>query len=141
MARVLVVDDEPSFRFFLKALFETEGHQVLTGRNAREGLEHMRAAPADLITLDVMMPDHGGLEMYRALKAHEQWKEIPVIMLSGVKSATYAHALALGGITGEVLPEPFAYVEKPPQPEQLLALARSALEAAGRSAPQAANRS
>ena len=127
MARVLVVDDEPSFRFFLKALFETEGHQVVTGRNAQEGIAHLRAGAPALITLDVMMPQHGGLEMYRALKAHEEWKDIPVIMLSGVKRATYAHALAMSGISGDTLPEPFAYVEKPPRPEELLALARSVL--------------
>lgn len=131
MARVLVVDDEPSFRFFLKALFETEGHRVATGRNAGEGLARLRETAPDLITLDVMMPQRGGLEMYRALKAHEEWKDIPVIMLSGVKSEAYAHALAMSGVTGETLPEPFAYVEKPPQPEELLRLARSALGEAG----------
>ena len=127
MALVLVVDDEPSFRFFLKALFESEGHQVVTGRNAREALGHVREATPALITLDVMMPEHGGLEMYRALKAHDEWKNIPVIMLSGVKMNAYSHALAMSGAVGETLPEPFAYVEKPPQPEELLALARSAL--------------
>lgn len=130
MAKVLVVDDELSFRFFLKALFETEGHVVRLGRNAREGLDHMLVEQPDLITLDVMMPEHGGLEMYRALTAHEEWRKIPVIMLSGVKCETYAHALAMSGVTGEVLPEPFAYVEKPPRPAKLLELARSALKGA-----------
>ena len=127
MSKVLVVDDDPSFRFFLKALFETEEHAVRLGRNAKEALTHVRQEAPDLITLDVMMPDHGGLEMYRALKMHWEWQNIPVIMLSGVKRETYAHALAMSGITGEVLPEPFAYVEKPPQPELLLELAQSAL--------------
>lgn len=131
MALVLVVDDEPSFRFFLRALFESEGHEVLVGRNAEEGLAHMRARKPDLITLDVMMPSHGGLEMYRALNKEEAWRDIPVIMLSGVKAATYSHALAMSAVTGELLPEPYAYIEKPPQPERLLELARPALERAG----------
>lgn len=128
MAKLLVVDDEPSFRFFLKALFETEGHTVHLARNAKEALFQVREELPDLITLDVMMPDHGGLEMYRALKAQKEWQGIPVIMLSGVKRETYAHALAMSGITGGALPEPFAYVEKPPQPEALIDLARLALE-------------
>ncbi len=127
MALVLVVDDELSFRFFLKALFETEGHEVLVARNAEEGLRHLRARKPDLVTLDVMMPGHGGLEMYRALQANEDWRGIPVIMLSGVKAATYSHALAMSGVTGETLPEPFAYIEKPPRPEDLLLLARTVL--------------
>ena len=127
MALVLVVDDELSFRFFLKALFETEGHEVLAARNAAEGLRHLETRTPDLITLDVMMPGHGGLEMYRALKAGEAWRHIPVIMPSGVKAGTYAHALAMCGVTGEALPPPSAYVEKPPQPGRLLELARSLL--------------
>ena len=127
MALVLVVDDELSFRFFLKALFETEGHEVMVGRNAKEGVAHLKKRKPDLITLDVMMPEHGGLEMYRALNAESDWKDIPVIMLSGVGANTYAHALAMSGATGDSLPEPYAYVEKPPKPERLLELARSIL--------------
>ncbi len=127
MALVLVVDDEPSFRFFLKALFESEGHEVLVARNAEEGLAHVRSRKPDMITLDVMMPGHGGLEMYRALCAGEAWRDIPVIMLSGVKASTYAHALAISGVTGETPPEPYAYVEKPPRPEFLLELSRRLL--------------
>ena len=127
MASVLVVDDELSFRFFLKALFETEGHEVMVGRNAKDGIAHLKKRKPDLITLDVMMPEHGGLEMYRALNAESDWKDIPVIMLSGVGANTYAHALAMSGATGDSLPEPYAYVEKPPKPERLLELARSIL--------------
>lgn len=127
MALVLVVDDEPSFRFMLKALFEMEGHEVVTGRNAKEALAHVRARTPDLITLDVMMPAHGGLEMYRTIKGREEWRHIPVIMLSGVKREAYDHALAMSGAAGENLPEPHAYMEKPPQRERLLELARAVL--------------
>ena len=127
MALVLVVDDELSFRFFLKALFETEGHEVMVGRNATEALAHARTRKPDLITLDVMMPGHGGLEMYRTLKADGALRDIPVIMLSGVRAGTYAHALAMSGVAGENLPEPAAYIEKPPQPEKLLEVTRSLL--------------
>jgi len=123
MALVLIVDDDVSFRFFLKALFETEGHKTLVCRNAAEALDRLSSASPDLITLDVMMPGKGGLEMYRALCAGETWKDIPVIMLSAVKAGTYAHALAISGVTGAELPAPYAYVEKPPKPELLLELA------------------
>lgn len=129
MALVMVVDDELSFRFFLKALFETEGHEVLVARNAEEGVTHLRQRRPDLVTLDVMMPGHGGLELYRAIQADENWRDIPVIMLSGVKAATYSHALAMSGVAGESLPEPFAYIEKPPRPDDLLTLARTVLGA------------
>lgn len=127
MAMVLVVDDELSFRFFLKALFETEGHEVRVARNAEDGLALLRERKPDMITLDVMMPGHGGLAMYRAIHDNENWRDIPVIMLSGVKAITYAHALAISGATGAPMPEPTAYIEKPPRPDELVALARSIL--------------
>lgn len=137
MALVLVIDDELSFRFFLKALFETEGHEVRVARNAEDGLALLRERKPDLITLDVMMPGHGGLEMYRAIHGNEGWRDIPVIMLSGVKAGTYAHALAMSGVTGENLPEPVAYIEKPPRPDDLVALARSILGTQGLPDPNA----
>lgn len=132
MALVLVVDDELSFRFFLKALFEVEGHEVMTARDAREALAHVGNRLPDLITLDVMMPGRGGLAMYRTLKTHSTWKNIPVILLSGVRAGTCAHALAISGATGMFLPKPYAYLEKPPQPEHLLDLARPILAASAR---------
>lgn len=127
MALVLVVDDEPAFRFFLKALFETEGHEVMIGRNAKEGLDLLAGREPELIVLDVMMPGHGGLEMYRTLKGEEKWRHIPVIMLSGVRKEAYSHALAMNAVRGDALPEPYAYVEKPPRPEEFLELARTVL--------------
>ena len=136
MASVLVVDDEPSFRFFLKALFEMEGHEVRTGRNAREALAHVEERMPDLITLDVMMPAHGGLEMYRTISRHEEWRGIPVIMISGVNREAYDHALAVSGVTGDTLPEPLAYLEKPPVREHLLELSRFILESRAGQAPR-----
>lgn len=143
MALVLVVDDDLSFRFFLKALFETDGHEAVVARNGAEGLETARKRRPDLVVLDVMMPGGGGLPMYRAMQADPALRSVPVIMLSGVGGATFAHGLSMcqaadsgrdGGRQGggsTEMNEPFAYVEKPPRPDRLLELAHRALNATG----------
>jgi CheY-like chemotaxis protein len=138
MALVLVVDDDLSFRFFLKALFETDGHEAVAARNGAEGLETARRRRPDLVVLDVMMPGGGGLPMYRAMQADPALRAVPVIMLSGVGGATFAHGLSMcraadggGGTDGngnKDVDAPFAYVEKPPRPDRLLELAHRALD-------------
>ena len=87
-----------------------------------------RENPPDLVVLDVMMPGEGGLLMYRNLKSDERLRDIPVVMCSAVADATFFHSLRLVAAgSGEELPEPDAYVEKPPDPERLLALVRGLL--------------
>ncbi len=133
--RILVVDDEMSFRLFLKALFETSGYAPRLARDGTEGLRLAREEPPDLIVLDVMMPRSGGLDMYSRLAADPVLARIPVIMLSAVAGMTFEHALGMLGAAGRELKKPFAYVEKPPRPETMLALARAALGEDGGETP------
>jgi DNA-binding response OmpR family regulator len=59
--------------------------------------------------------------MYQQMKADDDLKDIPVIVLSGVDTKTFFHSLnVLGTGSNEPLPEPDAYIEKPPNPEELL---------------------
>lgn len=129
MARntILVVDDEMSFRLFLKVLFETSGYVPLLARDGAEALRLAREHRPDLIVLDVMMPRSGGLDLYWRLNEDVGLRDIPVIMLSAVAGSTFEHALGMLGLAGGALPQPFAYVEKPPRPETMLALVRAAL--------------
>lgn len=121
--QVLIVDDELSLRIFLRTLFQTGGHEAVVARNGQEGMLRARERRPDLIVLDVMMPGGGGLEMYRALRKDDGLAGVPVIMLSGVRGATFAHALAMYGLAEGDVPPPTAYMEKPPLPDELLALA------------------
>ena len=130
MPHILVVDDDVSFRFFLKNLFALQGYTVSTARNGNEGQACMEQTLPDLVTLDVMMPQQSGLGLYRAMHLNPAWRHIPVIMISGVTQEAYVHALAMNSVLEEALPEPFAYVEKPPAPETVLALATTALQRA-----------
>lgn len=115
-------------RLFLKALLETGGYSVTICRNGEEGMSAVREKKPDVVILDVMMPKEGGIQMYRRLKGDQELREIPVIMLSGVSRPTFLHSLKMLSFgAGHGMPEPEAYVEKPPEPEAFLDSVHSVL--------------
>ncbi len=118
---VLVIEDELDMRIFLKILLETNGYAPIIAANGQDGLRKAKDHDPDLIVLDVMMPRQGGALTYRDLRADSLLKDIPVIMLSAVKRATFFHYLKMldAGRAAQVV-EPEAYVEKPPDPQYLL---------------------
>lgn len=136
MKKVLIVDDELDMRIFLATLFKTSGYQAFTAKNGGEGLATARQVTPELIVLDVMMPKQGGALMYRGLKEDPALARIPLVMLSAVPSASFAHYLKmLGSRMGCSLPPPDAYLEKPVDHEALLAIAASLTDAASAHAP------
>jgi CheY-like chemotaxis protein len=68
MAKILIIDDEEQFRSMLKRLLEEEGHHVLEASDGEEGLKIYREQNADLIMVDIFMPNKEGLETIRDLK-------------------------------------------------------------------------
>jgi two-component system phosphate regulon response regulator PhoB len=120
---VLVVEDELDMRIFISTLLETSGYQPVLTKNGSEGLLKARDIYPDLIILDVMMPGEGGVQMYRQLQTDDRLKNIPVILLSAVAQSTFAHYLKmLNARVGGCIPQPAAYLEKPPEAEELLKL-------------------
>jgi CheY-like chemotaxis protein len=125
---ILIVDDEMDMRIFMSTLFETSGFKAVTARDGKQGLAKACENRPALIILDVMMPGEGGALMYKALKADPRLADIPVIMLSGVNQTSFRHYLKmLNAQSATPVPDPEAYMEKPPDPEALLQLARSVL--------------
>lgn len=119
--RVLVVDDELDMRTFITTLLETSGYKPLSAVDGEQGLEIARQKRPSLIILDVMMPKESGINMYRELKNDPELKSIPVIMVSALSKKTFFHSQkVLDEYKEEKIPEPTAYIEKPPEPEELL---------------------
>ena len=126
--KVLVVDDELDMRIFISTVLETSGYRPVVTKNGKEGVVKAREIRPDLIVLDVMMPGEGGVLMYRALKTDPDLASIPVVMLSAVKKATFFHYLKmLNAKSEEKILEPEAYLEKPPDHEELLETIESIL--------------
>jgi CheY-like chemotaxis protein len=118
---ILIVDDAMDMRVFLSALFKTSGYDTEACRDGASGLEKAREVLPDLIVLDVMMPGTGGASMYKNLKTDPRLKQIPVIVLSAVGERSFQHYLKMLNVKLAVpLPDPDAYLEKPPEARQLL---------------------
>jgi CheY-like chemotaxis protein len=125
---VLIVDDELDMRIFVSTLFKTSGYTAVAAKNGTEGIEKARENPPDLIILDVMMPGEGGVYMYKELRTDAALKGIPVIMLSAIAKKTFIHYLKmLNARLNGAIPYPEAYMEKPPEAEELLRLAEGFL--------------
>jgi two-component system, OmpR family, KDP operon response regulator KdpE len=76
---VLLIDDEPKIRRFLRAGFELQGFSVLEAENAADGLKAATFSAPDLIILDLHLPDLHGTEVLERLRS---WSNVPVIVLS-----------------------------------------------------------
>ena len=127
--KVLVVDDELDMRTFITTLLETNGYRPLTAQDGFQGLETARKNRPSLIILDVMMPRESGINLYRELRNDPDLKNTPVIMLSALSKKTFFHSQkVLDQYREEKIPEPSAYIEKPPEPDELLEAIRSCLK-------------
>jgi CheY-like chemotaxis protein len=123
--KILIVDDELDVRIYVGTLFETSGYEPIAAKNGSEGLQKAKEISPDLIILDVMMPKAGGVSMYRELKADQQLRDIPVIMLTGVGEKSFSHYLKMLKFKiKDPIPQPNAYMEKPLDHERLVELVR-----------------
>lgn len=82
--RIAVIEDDPQLRRFLKTGLEAHGFQVSAAETGREGLAMLTAAPADVLLLDLMLPDADGADLVREIRA---WSKLPIIVLSSKSSA------------------------------------------------------
>jgi excisionase family DNA binding protein len=109
---VLIVDDDPGLREFVRASLELEGYAVREAGDAAAGLEVLEQERPDLILLDVMMPEVDGFEMLRRMHESHGLNSVPVIMFSGkVDDGTAARASEEGVE---------AFIGKPFDPQQLI---------------------
>ena len=107
---ILVVDDEPDALEMLKFRLDKEKFQVITASQGLEALERAAREQPSLILLDVLMPGLSGYEVCQRLKAREETKAIPIIMLT-VKAETESKIEALNMGADDYITKPFAIKE------------------------------
>jgi CheY-like chemotaxis protein len=120
---ILVIDDEPDTLTFFSSLLEDNGYNILTADNGEAGLQQLQKQIPDLITLDVTMPEMSGVEYYRKLRTTEEWKEIPIIMITGV-SDDFKKFIS----SRKSVPPPDGYLSKPVDPDEMLGLVSEILK-------------
>ncbi|MEW6443812.1 MAG: response regulator [bacterium] len=131
---VLVVDDEPDVRLFLRTVLEDAGFDVMLAANGKEALERVTEKKPDVISLDLVMPKMSGLKFYKYIQKNPDRADIPVVVIT-------AHArdeFGKGDLAKIEAVRPQAgrmrVLEKPVQPE---AYANAIREAAGLEALEA----
>ena len=119
--KILVVDDESDMQIYLSTVVETMGFEPIVAADGPSGLEKARALRPALVILDVMMPGiQDGLDAYRQFREDERLGRVPIIMLSAIARKTFFHSIRLlKPLSGKQLPEPEAYMEKPPDAAEL----------------------
>lgn len=104
-AHVLVVEDHADLRAYLRQILQPH-YEVREAENGRVALEVLAREPIDLISSDAMMPELGGIELLKHVKAHPEWRQLPFLMLTARASAEHRlSALELG--VDDYLPKPF----------------------------------
>jgi CheY-like chemotaxis protein len=114
---VLVVDDDPDAVDFFVTVLEDNGYRTVSARDGNEALDRIEEEIPNLITLDVTMPEKSGVGVYRKLKETEEYKDIPVIIITGV-SDDFKQFIS----TRRQVPPPKGYLSKPIEAEDLLKL-------------------
>ena len=120
--RVLVVDDEPNIVMSLRFLMEREGFQVEVAASGEAAVAALDRQPADLVLLDVMMPELDGFEVCQRIRANPAWRDTKIVMLTAKgREVERDKGMALGAD---------AYVTKPFSTRDLVAKVKQMLEAA-----------
>lgn len=116
MAKILIIDDEPSIVNLVTAYLKPEGYEVLTATDGPSGLKAARAFKPDLVILDIMLPGMDGIELLSRLRRES---EVYVILLTAKTEETdKVVGLSIGADD---------YVTKPFSPRELTARVKAAL--------------
>jgi phosphate regulon transcriptional regulator PhoB len=127
--KVVLIEDERDIVELVRYNFRKEGFEVESFGRGEEGLQYLRRHPADLVLLDIMLPDRDGFEICRRLRAEERLKSLPVIFLTA-KGEEIDRVLGL-----EIGADD--YVVKPFSPRELVARAKAVLRRQTRPAESA----
>lgn len=112
--KILIIDDDPVIVTYLETLLQDNGYATCTAAHGLEGFDVLTRERPDLITLDLQMAEQWGPRFYRRMSKHPEFKDIPVIVVSGLAGE---HAIA----------NAVAFVRKPFDPDHLVGIVRDTI--------------
>lgn len=113
--KILIVDDDPNIIAYLEEIFADNGYATCSAADGSEALAVVKREKPDLITLDLEMPEEWGPRFYRKLTKEDEFKHIPVIVISGLTGSKYA------------IPKAVASIHKPFDRDELLKVVKNAI--------------
>jgi len=106
VARILIVDDDPSTRFVLRLILEREGHEILEASDGVKALEILNSEPLpDIVTSDLMMPMMSGFELVHRLRSDARTSAVPIVVVTSNPDA--ALSLASARMVNAIVSKPF----------------------------------
>ena len=85
--KILFIDDDPTILLISEIMLEALGYDVITADGGVSGIELLKTNIIDLVLLDLMIPDIYGLDVLKYIKEKEEFKNIPVIIQTGIKDS------------------------------------------------------
>ena len=117
--RVVIIEDEKDIVELVRYNFRKEGFEVESFGRGREGLDYLRRSPADVLILDILLPDEDGFSICKRLRADDRLRALPVIFLTAKgEEMDRVLGLEIGGDD---------YVVKPFSPRELVARVKAVL--------------
>jgi CheY-like chemotaxis protein len=120
LARVLVIDDEPSIRHILRSSLEADGFEVVLADDGLGGIGVARRQRPDAIILDLMMPVMDGHTVLDVLRTDEKTRYLPVIVLSALTQQAVRDRCTAQGVA--------SFIAKPFDPSDVTTALRDALD-------------
>jgi DNA-binding response OmpR family regulator len=111
--RVIYIEDEQEMIDLVRLILNRKGYEVIGANGGRNGLQLVKEHLPDLVLLDLMMPDMDGWEVYQLMKAGDQTRQIPVIVIT-------AKAQSIDKVLGLHIAKVDDYISKPFSPQDLL---------------------
>ena len=118
--RILVVDDDPDAREFIKTVLGDDGATIIEAQDGVEALATARREKPDLVTLDITMPGKGGAQVYEEMREDSELHSVPVCIVSGQPELRKL-------IYQRVVPPPDGYLDKPINEDALLLIVKKLL--------------
>ena len=112
---ILVVDDDPDAVTYMTTLLEDHGFATVSAQDGTEALQRLEEGTPALVALDITMPEKSGVAVYRALKENDRFKDIPVIIITGI-SEDFRKFIS----SRRQVPPPEGYISKPVDSAELL---------------------
>jgi two-component system response regulator VicR len=128
--KIVCIEDDQEMIDLVKLILTRKGYEVTGAIGGHEGLGMVEQIKPDLVLLDLMMPDMDGWEVFQRMRANEQTRHIPVIVVT-------AKAQSIDKVLGLHIAKVDDYITKPFGPSELLSSVLRVLEEAGIQAKEA----
>ncbi|MGK9477039.1 response regulator [Melioribacter sp. OK-6-Me] len=109
---ILIADDSPTIRKFVSVALSTKGYEIIACADGMEALEKLPGNKIDLLITDLNMPNVDGFQLIKSIRENEEYKELPIIVLSSLGSSEDIHRGLEYGAN--------SYLIKPFDPERVL---------------------